>query len=225
MSRSARAYFHLLVALPCVIGLVRPTAAQCMKDIECKGDRICINGRCEDPRRSRETSERAPVPRGALGIVLGMSIQDVGTLFHLSEKSDPVVTLLKKYGVDAEDKEVANRVLQKKVFTLSAREGFLGDGIRSVDAEFIGNSLYQIGIHYGRVYVDRVGWETLVHRYVPRDFWLPASKTSDGWEWADKQTSLSIAYSGELVNVHFTDLPSRQRIEYEEFKAKAERGR
>lgn len=41
----------------------RPTAPSgCSKDTDCKGERICVNGSCEDPPAEAPTTEVSPSP-------------------------------------------------------------------------------------------------------------------------------------------------------------------
>ncbi len=51
-----------LLALVLVVAVARPAAAQCTKDTDCKGDRICEAGACATPARSQQVKPEQPLP-------------------------------------------------------------------------------------------------------------------------------------------------------------------
>lgn len=164
--------------------------------------------------------------REVLGIGLGMSIPAVGQLFTMRERADPVVALLQDYGVDASDKRTAGTVLNKNSFVLTSPllQPRFPAGIKSVDVEFVQDSLYQIGIHYDHAYVDKIGWREFVATFV-RSFGEPTDGSASHREWSDRTTRISVAYSGSIVNVHYTDLAAERMIGETEFKLKGNRPR
>jgi len=128
---------------------------------------------------------RQPLDRGTLGISLGMSIQEVRKIFGIQERPDPVVALLKEMGVDASDKEAANKSLNKRSFLLKLRGTSSPDGVTSVDVQFVRNSLYQIGIHYNHEYIDKIGWLEFVETFVEK-FGTPTGGSSSHREWSER---------------------------------------
>jgi hypothetical protein len=162
---------------------------------------------------------RPSLDRGTLGISLGMSIQEVRKIFRVQERQDPVVAFLKKVGVDASDKEAANKVLNKRSFLLTAKGTSFSDGVTSVDVQFVRNSLYQIGVHYAPEYINKIGWLEFVATFVEK-FGTPTGGSSSHREWSDEKTRISVAHSGNVVNVHYTDLVAQRLIEEEEFRMK-----
>ena len=162
---------------------------------------------------------RRSLDRGTLDISLGMSIQEVRKIFRMQERQDPVVAFLKKVGVDASDKEAANKVLNKRSFLLTVKGTSFPDGVTSVDVQFVRNSLYQIGVHYAPEYINKIGWLEFVATFVEK-FGTPTGSSSSHREWSDENTQISIAHSGNVVNVHYTDLVAQRLIEEEEFRMK-----
>jgi hypothetical protein len=173
----------------------------------------------QDRSPDTSTKSRRSLDRGMLGISLGMSIQEVRKIFRMQEREDPVVALLKKYGVDAPDKEAANKSLHKRSFLLTPRGTSFPDGVTSVDVEFIRDSLYQIGVHYDPTYINKIGWLEFVATFVEK-FGEPTDGSSSHREWSDGKTRISVAYSGNVVNVHYTDLVAQRLIDDEEFRMK-----
>jgi hypothetical protein len=65
--------FFLVALILC--GIAAPAAAQCTRDTDCKGSRICVDGKCQDPQAkpstpppppSREDAPPPPPPPGAV---------------------------------------------------------------------------------------------------------------------------------------------------------------
>ena len=48
----------ILFAFILIFSLSYQIMAQCSKDIECKGDRVCINGRCQEPLKQKPPCTR-----------------------------------------------------------------------------------------------------------------------------------------------------------------------
>ena len=89
----------------------------------------------------------------------------------------------------------------------------------SVDVAFIRDSLYQIGVNYDPTYINKIGWLEFVATFVEK-FEEPTDGSSSHREWSDGKTWISVAYSGNVVNVHYTDLAAQRLIDDEEFRMK-----
>lgn len=104
-------------------------------------------------------------------------------------------------------------------FLLMPKGASFPDGMRGVDVEFIWDSLSQIGVHYDPAYINNVGWLEFVATFVEK-FGTPTGGSSSQREWSDEKTRISVAYSGNVVNVDYTDLVAQRLINDEEFKMK-----
>ncbi len=151
-------------------------------------------------------------------------------MFQMVEKEDGVVRLMRKYGFgDPEKRTKINKKLGKQVFEL---KGTLDEGLSNIDVFFRNGVLYQIGLHYGKDYVQKVDWDL---------FTLPAIKkygqpivlnniqNSAGfsYQWADDLTKLEIAKGGDLsddknrftptiYNVFYTDIKTFNALQDDE---------
>lgn len=176
-------------------------------------------------------AEEQVIARTVAGIELGMSLQEVGKVFQMEEKEDGVVALMRKFGFgDPEKQSKINKKLGKQVFAI---KGNLPKGVASMEAFSRNGILYQIALHYGKDYVQKVDWDF---------FTLPAIKkygqpivlnnvqnylSSFSYQWTDGQTKLEIAKGGTLskdkdkfdttiYNVFYTDIETYNTIEKDE---------
>lgn len=175
-------------------------------------------------------AEEQVIARAVAGIELGMSLQAVGKVFQMEEKEDGVVALMRKFGFgDPERQSKINKKLGKQVFAIKSN---LPKGTASMEAFFRNGILYQIALHYGKDYVQKVDWDL---------FTLPAFKkygqpivlntvqnlSSFSYQWTDGQTKLEIAKGGTLsknkdkfdvtiYNVFYTDIETYNTIEKDE---------
>ncbi len=97
------------------------------------------------------------INRGILGIKLGMTLDEVKKLFHIEEKEDGMVILMRRYGFDDPEKQTKiNKSLDKKVFNV--KDG-LSEGVESIELFSRKNIIYQIALHYGKEYVQKIDWD------------------------------------------------------------------
>jgi len=165
-------------------------------------------------------AEEQVIARSVAGIELGMSLQEVSKVFQMEEKEEGVVVLMRKFGFgDPEKQSKINKKLGKQVFAIKDN---LPKGVASTEVFFRNGIFYQIALHYGKDYVQKIDWEL---------FTLPAIKkygqpivlnnvlnlSSFSYQWIDGQTKLEIAKGGTLskdknkfdttiYNVFYTDI-------------------
>ncbi len=148
----------------------------------------------------------ANVPRGIVGLELGMTPEQVGQLFIIKEEADPVAALLTKYGKLEAGKAVSqqNKALEKRFFRISSGVGKLPDGVTSADIRTSHNIVYQIGFHFDETSVKNLGWQGITFPYLAK-YGKPTKDTGSGYTWNDGRTRLVIESSGKIINVLFTD--------------------
>lgn len=136
-------------------------------------------------------------------ISLGMTIEEVSKIFQMEEKEDVVVTLMRKYGFgDSENQARINKNLGKQVFTVN---GKLPENVSSMDVLFRNGILYQIALHYGKDYVQKVDWdlftEPAINKYgQPTVSSNVKNMASFSYQWTDEQTKLEISKGAVLSN-------------------------
>ena len=170
------------------------------------------------------------ITRTVAGIELGMSLQEVGKVFHMEEKEDAVVAIMRKFGFgDPEKQSKINKKLGKRVF---AAKGTFPNEVNSINVLFRNDVLYQIALNYGKEYVQKVDWDLFTlpainkygHPIVSNNIPVLASFT---YQWADGQTKLEIQKSGTLsddknkfttpnYNVFYTDVVTYIAMEKDE---------
>lgn len=163
---------------------------------------------------------RAALDRGLPGLELGISVEDARKSFKLQEATDPVASLLAKYGKKAAaDETIAvNKLLGKQFFRVEPANGRLPKGVNSVEALFANNVLYQIRLHYGSDHVAKVGWQAVTLPYLAR-YGRPTRDEGSSYSWGDERTRLDIEASGDIVNLFYIDLAIEHALRDYEFKA------
>lgn len=148
----------------------------------------------------------------------------------MSEKEDGAIALMRKFGFgDPEKQAKTNKKLGKQVFEIG---GNLSEGLSSMEVFFRKGVLYQIALHYGKDYVQKVDWDLFtlpaITKYgQPIVFNNIQPTASFSYQWADGLTRLEIAKGGILsddknkfattiYNVFYTDLKSYNAIQEDE---------
>jgi len=171
-----------------------------------------------------------PINREVAGLQLGMSFKEAGKIYQMTEKEHGVISLMRKYGIgDPEKQTEINKALGKQVFEIKEN---LAEGLSNMEVFFRNGFLYQIALHYGKDYVQKVDWDL---------FTLPAIKKygqpivlnhiqndySFWYQWADELTKLEIGKGGVLsddknrftptiYNVFYTDIKTYKAIQEDE---------
>lgn len=170
------------------------------------------------------------ITRVVADIQLGMTVQEVGKVFNMEEKEDVLVTLMRKYGFgDSENQARINKNLGKQVFAVN---GKLPENVTSMDVLFRNGILYQIALHYGKDYVQKVDWdlftEPAINKYgQPTVISNLKNMASFSYQWTDEQTTLEISKSGVLsddknrfttsiYNVFYTDIKAYNAMKKDE---------
>jgi hypothetical protein len=159
-----------------------------------------------------------------------MTFQEVGKVFTMEEKEDGAVTLMRKYGFgDPENQASINKKLGKQVFAV---KGKLPENVTSMEVLFRNGILYQIALHYGKDYVQKVDWDLFTSPAIKK-YGQPIvlnnihNIASFSYQWEDGQTTLEISKSGVLsddenrfttsiYNVFYTDIKAYNSMKEDE---------
>jgi len=170
------------------------------------------------------------ITRVVADIGLGMTFQEVGKVFKIEEKEDGVVTLMRKYGFgDPENQVSINKKLGKQVFIV---KDTLPENVDSMKVFFRNGILYQISLHYGKDYVQKVDWDLFTEPAIKK-YGQPIvlnnihNIASFSYQWEDGQTKLEISKSGVLsddknkftttiYNVFYTDINAHNAMKEDE---------
>lgn len=170
------------------------------------------------------------INREVAGLQLGMSFKEASEVFQMAEKEDGLITLMRKYGFgDPEKRTKINQKLGKQVFEI---KGNLAEGLSNVEVFFGNGVLYQIALHYGKDYVQKVDWDLFTSPAIKK-YGQPIilndiqNIASFSYRWADGLTKLEIAKGGDLsddknkftptiYNVFYTDIKTYNAIQEDE---------
>ncbi len=170
------------------------------------------------------------IKREVAGLRLGMSFEEASKIFQMTEKEDGVVRLMRKYGFGEPEKQSKiNKKLGKQVFEI---KGAITDGLSHVEVFFRNGVLYQIALHYGKDYVQKVDWDLFtlpaINQYGQPIVRNDILNTAAFWyQWTDELTRLQIGKSGDLsddksrfsptiYNVFYTDIKAYNAIQADE---------
>lgn len=175
-------------------------------------------------------AEDRAITRVVAGIELGMSLQEIGKIFQIEEKEDAVISLMRKFGFGNPEKQSKiNKKLGKQVFGVKSN---LPKGSDSMELFTRNGILYQIALHYGKDYVQKVDWDLFTQPAIKK-YGQPSvlndvqNMSSFSYQWDDGQTKLEIAKGGTLsddknkfttaiYNVFYTDVKAYNIMEEDE---------
>jgi hypothetical protein len=92
MKKTIIASAFISLSLLCVQSIASATtqpvnaAAQCAKDTDCKGDRICESGKCQSPTSSISTTQIPPPAPAMQYKPLTITSESIGNVFHFSQR-------------------------------------------------------------------------------------------------------------------------------------------
>jgi hypothetical protein len=166
-------------------------------------------------------SPHMSVDRSIIGITLGSTFEEVRKILPIEEREDSVASLLLKYisPQRADERKQINKIIRRSFYTLPAPYAQFLEGVTSADFEFFEGVLYQVGLHYSESYVKQVGWRGFTAPYIGK-YGEPVSDAPSQYRWSNGRTRLEIDYSGDIINVFYTDLPLNRRVEEAELSAK-----
>ena len=151
---------------------------------------------------SSSQSTSAPLPRGITGLELGMTLEQIETLFTVKENELPLKAFLtKQFKPEISHKDKA---IQKRYFLVSPGKVKLPEGVMWADIKTARNKVYQIGLHYEEASVEKIGWNGITSPYLEK-YGKPSHATGSAYTWTDNRTRLDIVSTGPTITVYFTD--------------------
>ena len=152
--------------------------------------------------RSASRSVSAPLPRGIMGLELGMTLEQIKPLFIVKEDEHPLKAFLAKHlKPEISHKDI---VIQKQYFLVSPGKAKLPEGVMWADIKTVRNKVYRIGLHYEEASVERIGWNGITSPYLDK-YGKPSQTTGSAYTWTDDQTRLDIVSTCPTITVYFTD--------------------
>lgn len=158
-------------------------------------------------------SPEITIDRSIIGISLGSTLERVKEVLSIDEREDPVVAFLSKHisPKETDKRKQINKIIRRSFYVLSSPNSKLSKGVISADFEFWEGVLYQIGLHYSKSYVEQVGRQGFLARFIGK-YGEPLSEHPSSYKWSDERSRIQLEYSGDIVNIFYTDLPLSRRV-------------